>query len=217
MSKASGNAHTVVLCQRTGGLLLRREADKSESAGVALLVAHDLGAVPCMVNKHEKKGIERGKPGDGTELLEGGAQLVVIEVLVKVLHVQVDTTGAVLLFLATALVLTAQVVGALALLHGTSDIDNATTDLLVVQLLDGTLGALRLCEAHEAEAAGLVDVRGIAGQHKRRDLAEGLEELRQVILVGLTEVLDEDVLELVLDAAGLLQALIITMSVGNAQ
>ena len=150
----------VELLDRLGGCLGFLEADKAEALGLALAVLHD---------------DDGGELADGTEHL---LELVLVDRLVKVLHVHVVERGRAAAALAAAL-------------------ERADVHLLVVQehpvhLVDGLLRSLLLGELHETVALGdSLAIGGDLGGHDVAELGEGVVESLVVDL--LVEVLDEDV------------------------
>jgi len=122
----------------TSCLLRLGEAHEAESLGNvgALLVLHDLGG------------------GDGSEGLEGLAELVIIDRVVEVLDVQVDKLVVLEALHADLLVLLLQLVLPLALLLSPAAVDLfiAAKALGLVGSLDSSLGLVSLLEVHKAEA-----------------------------------------------------------------
>mmetsp|Transcript_38790 Transcript_38790/g.90435 ORF Transcript_38790/g.90435 Transcript_38790/m.90435 type:complete len:671 (-) Transcript_38790:121-2133(-) len=124
-------------------LLGGSEAHKTEALGHlrALLVAHDLGR------------------GDGAELLEGGAELVIVDGIVEVLDVEVDELVVLEALHPDALVLLLQLLLALALLLRTARVDCLlpTPVLGAVDGLGSLLGRLGLLEVDKPKpTAGAV-------------------------------------------------------------
>mmetsp|Transcript_15248 Transcript_15248/g.38279 ORF Transcript_15248/g.38279 Transcript_15248/m.38279 type:complete len:691 (+) Transcript_15248:209-2281(+) len=166
-------------------LLGGREAHKAKALGNvgALLVAHHLGR------------------GDGPELLERGAELVVIDGVVEVLDVEVDELVVLEALHPDALVLLLQLLLALALLLGTARVNRLlpTPVLGAVDGLGGLLGRLRLLEVDKPKppAGAILLAHHLGARHIPMLGKRGLELLVRHIL---GDVLDVDVGEAALAA-----------------
>ena len=124
-----------------GGLLRGGEADEAEALGAALL-AHHLGG---------------GDGAVGSELLP---QPLIIDGVVQVLDVEIDSLVSVESLQLQLLEFLLQLGLSLGLLLGSTDVESLATNVGAVQLLHGLLGGLRVLEGDESEALGLATVVG---------------------------------------------------------
>lgn len=137
-------------------------------------IAHDLGG------------------GDGAILGEHGTELLIIDIITEVLDVQVDTLVLVGLLEAGSLVRPAELLLALVLLLGTTDVEVLATEVLAVEIINSLGSSLVGGEVDETEATGLALL--VAGKGGRSDLTELLEELTELVVGDLVvNVLDINV------------------------
>lgn len=189
----------VHLSDSLGGLIGRGEADETEALGGtlgllsltgSLLIAHDLGGGNDTIDR---------------ELL---AELLIIDLIIQVLDVQVDTLVLVELLHLLLLVLLLELLLTLTLLLGTGDEQLLLLVLGLVKLIDGALGILVVLKVDETEALGATAL--IGGDDARSDGAELGEEGLNLLLGELgVEVLDVDVGELGLHLLNLGLALLL--------
>src|SRR5690606_11294426 len=102
-----------------GGLLGAAEADETKALALASFIPHDLGG------------------SDGAKAFKLGPQLVVVNLVVEILNVKVDSLVAGSLLDASSLVLLAQFLLTLVLLLSATNIEPLALIVLVVKLLDG--------------------------------------------------------------------------------
>jgi hypothetical protein len=171
----------VHLSDSLGGLIRGREANETETTGGVLgIVEHDLGG------------------SDGTEGGEFLAELLVIDSVVQVLNVQVDTLVLVELLLTDLLVVSAELFLTFSLLLSTGDVQLLAVDFLLVHILDSPTSSLMVVVVDETESLGfasLVFLKDSGG-----DGTEGSEELVELLLRDvLIQVLDVNVSVLATD------------------
>ncbi|GKT65979.1 hypothetical protein ColTof4_03266 [Colletotrichum tofieldiae] len=143
-------------------------------ARVGSVVAHDLGG------------------GDGAEVGKKLAELLIVNLVVKVLDVQVDALVLVGLLHASSFVRLAQFLLALVLLLGSANVQVLSAEVLAVEVLNSLGGGLVGGEVDETEAAALALL--VAGERGRGDITEGGEEVAELIVSDLVgDVLDVDV------------------------
>lgn len=146
--------------------------------------------------------------GDGAKGCEHIAKLVVINIVIKVLDVQVDTLVLGLLLETGSLVLLAQLLLTLVLLLGAADVQLLAVEVGVVQLIDSLGGSLVLDVVDKAKAAALALL--VAGEGSGGDLTVLLEELTELLIGNiLVDVLDVDVGEVGLHLLELAHALLL--------
>jgi len=174
-----GKDLAVHLSDSLGGLLWGGVANETEAFAHALIVTHDLAR------------------GDGTVLLESGAENVVWESLIEVLDVEVDTLVLLEALLLDLVELILELSGALGLLLGTANVHGLALELETVLLLNSLGGGGHLGEVDEGEALRLTV--SIVHESEGGNLSENRELLLDVSLGDrLVEILDEDVGELLL-------------------
>ena len=124
-----------------GGLLRGGEADEAEALGATLL-AHNLGG---------------GNGAVGSELLP---QPLIIDGVVQVLDVEIDSLVSVEPLQLQLLKLLLELGLSLGLLLGSTDVERLAANVGAVQLLHGLLGRLGVLKGDESEALGLATVVG---------------------------------------------------------
>jgi len=127
------------------------------------------------------------------ELGEHLAELVVINFVIQVLDVQVDALVFVSFLKASSLIRLPELLLALVLLLGATDVELLAVELVAVQLLDGLGGGLVSGEVDETETTALAGL-SLAGKGGGSDITVLGEELAELVVgdVG-TDVLDVDV------------------------
>jgi len=160
-----------------GGFIGRREADKAETFGGTLLVAHDLAA------------------GDGAERLELNAKLLVVHIILQVLDVEIHALVLAQLLHLGLLVRPTELLLALGFLLRTGNEELLAIMLGVVELIDGLLSLFVVFIINKAKALALALF--VNGQQSRRDSAELGEEFFKFVLTHLLiDVLDIKVCKL---------------------
>lgn len=130
--------------------------------------------------------------GNGTELGEHLAKLFIINIVIKVLDVEVDTLVLVGLLKTGSLVRLAQLLLTLVLLLGTANVQVLALEVLAVEFLDSLGGALVSSVVDKTETTALALL--ITGKRSRRDLAVLLEEITEFVVRSLNgDVLDINV------------------------
>jgi len=180
-----GSQHaTVHLSYGLGGFFRFVEADKAKSLAVALFVGHDLDG------------------SNATKLGESLSELLLINGIIEVLDIQVDSLPLVHALLFDLLELLAQLSFALTLLLGTTAVDVLLTNLLAVEITASLLSLFVRFEIDESKSLAL-SIRSTRDR-SRSDLSVRLEkriELR--VFNSLIKVLDINVGESFLRVNGL--------------
>jgi hypothetical protein len=170
---------------------------------VLLLVGRALGAA---LGRH---GIAHDLGGgDGTEGSEHVTELLVVDIVVQVLDVEVDALVLGLLLETGRLVLLAELLLTLVLLLRTADVELLTTEVGVVERINGDGGSLVLDVVDKAEAAAFALF--VAGDGGGGDVTVLLEEFTEVFVRDLElDVLDINVGEVGLHLLELAHALLL--------
>lgn len=170
---------------------------------ITLLLGRGLVAVQRLGVAHDLGG------GDGTVRLEDLAELLVVDVVGKVLDVKVDTLVLGALLLASGLVLLAELLLALVLLLGTADVELLALEVGVVQLLNSLVGVLVVDVVDETETAALTSLV-VVSERGRGDISVLLEQDAELVVGGLElDVLDVDVGEVGLHLLELAHAVLL--------
>jgi hypothetical protein len=173
-----GTNHFVVhLCDSLGGFLGRREAYKAKTLGMILVVTHDLGASDASIG------------------LELSTEFVIVDVVLEILDIQVDTlVFAELLHLGLFISL-AQLFLALRLLLSTGNKQLSAVVLGLVEGVDGRAGILVVVIVDESETLALSLMVGL--KYGGCDRPVLLEEFVELLLGNLwIKVLHVDVCKL---------------------
>jgi hypothetical protein len=155
-----------------------------------LSVTHDLGG------------------SDGTERLEDLAELLVINVISKVLNVKVDALVLVDLLLASGLVLAAEFLLTLVLLLGAANVKLLSVEVRLVEFVNGLVGVLVVGEVDETETAALALV--VVSKGSGGDISVLFEQNAELVVGDASvNVLDIDVGEVGLHLLELAHAVLL--------
>lgn len=118
--------------------------------------------------------------GDGAKLGEHLSELLIVNVVIKVLDVQVDALVLVGLLKARGLIRLSQLLFTLMLLLGTANIELLAAEVLAVEILNSLVGSLVGGEVDETETARLALL--VAGQRRRGNIAKLLKQLTELVV-----------------------------------
>eukprot|EP00736_Rhodelphis_marinus_P001176 Rmarinus@m.17613 len=189
--------HAVVhLRNGSGSLLLGSEANETESPAVPAFIRHHFST--C----------------NGAILREQLAKLIIVNGVIQVLDVQVETLELLIAFHAQMLLAPAKKIFAFSTLLRTPTIKNFPLHLLSIQPFDSSGSAIGFGEAHETKATRVAIA--VVHHNATDDLAILSEQLLQVLIrVRSREVLHVDVVVALLGLAKFAQSLLPLLEVSN--
>merc|ERR1740128_1410515 len=189
IQRLGDNVSAIHLGDSLGCFLRGRKADEAEALASALLAGHNLGA--C----------------DSAERSKFLAEHLVINRIVKILHVQVNSLVPVQTFKLHHFKLLLELLLSLSLLLGATNIQVLTTEVHTIQILDGLLGRFSIFVADKAESLQFASF--LSHNLERRNLSKHLVQL--VLTHFISKVLHIHICELL----GLLSKLLLPLLSGD--